>query len=612
MKPKGKPKIMSHRKPRGMSRMSLQESPRVSKSLQESPRVSKSLQESPRVSKSLQESHKETRKSSYANWSKNELIDEIRKLQKRKKYGLVWDEEKTKETFEKDARNKLPVLKEITKNSFGNDSKKSTNILIEGDNYHALSVLNYTHKRKIDIIYIDPPYNLGKEFTYNDKLVDNEDSYKHSKWLSFMKKRLKLAKKLLSQKGIIFISIDDNEQAQLKLLCDEIFGQESFIANIIWQKKFSPQNDAKYFSDMHDFILVYIRKKNIGNEKNGWIRNLIPRTEEHNARYSNPDNDSRGNWASADLSAKRATPKDIYPIITPSGKKIYPPKGRSWITSLKQIDKWRKNNRIWFGKNGNNVPRMKIFLNEVQQGLVPTTWWDIKFAGHNQEAKQELKKILYNKKLVFDTPKPVRLIKRILQIASEKNSLILDFFAGSGTLGHTVLELNKEDDGNRQFILCTNNENKICTEVCYPRIKKVIKGYKNSKDEKIKGLGGNLKYFKTAFIDSESTDQNKKMIVDKSTEMLCLKENCFELIKESKKFKIFKNNHNYLGIIYYYDGIKSFKKEVLKLNKKINTYVFSLADMVDDSDFTEVSELISLKPIPSTILNVYRRIFAHV
>ena len=554
----------------------------------------------------------------YSKLSQFQLIEkireqnkEIKKLEKKeRKYGLVWDEERIKEVFEEEVQKKLPVLKDVTKNGI-EDTSKPNNILIEGDNYHALSVLNYTHKRKIDVIYIDPPYNTGKEFTYNDKIVDDEDSYKHSKWISFMHKRLQLAKKLLSNKGVIFISIDDHEQAQLRLLCDHVFGKDNFIANIVWQKKYSPQNDAKYFSDMHDFILVYARKKNINGEKNGWLRNLMPRTEEMDARYKNPDNDPRGNWKSTDLSVKTYSKNYDYPIITPSGKKINPPKSRCWMTSQEQMKRLVKDNRIYFGKLG-NMPRLKKFLSEVQQGMVPVTWWDRQFAGHNQDAKQELNR--FNLKQSFDTPKPVKLIKRILQIASNKNSIILDFFAGSGTTGHAVLELNKEDGGNRKFILCTNNENNICTDVCYPKIKKIIKGYTNTKDEKIEGLGGNLKYFQTFFVDWKShTSQNKKIMVGQSTEMLCMKENCFERVKEGKQFKIFKNhNDHYLGIIYYYDGIESFKKEILKLNKKINTYVFSLSGVIDEDEFEEVDHIVNLKPIPSTILNVYRRIFAYV
>lgn len=551
------------------------------------------------------------RKINYNSWSKSELIREVKKFEKRKKYGIIWDEDRTKEIFEEEIQKKLPVLKENKNNAIITNLKQPINIIIEGDNYHALSVLNYTHKNKIDVIYIDPPYNTGKEFTYNDKIVDNEDSYKHSKWLSFMKKRLALAKKLLSKKGVIFISIDDNEQAQLKLLCNEIFNEENFIATIIWQKKFSPQNDAKYFSDMHDFILVYARKKNINGEKHGWIRNLLPRTEEMDARYKNPDSDTRGVWTSGGLDVKTYSEKYDYPITTPSGRVVNPPKGTCWRVSKTRFNELVKDNRIWFGENGKNVPRIKRFLSDVQKGIVPTTWWDIKFAGHNQDAKQELNRI--NIEQPFDNPKPVKLIKRILEIASDKNSVVLDFMAGSGTTGHAVMELNKQDNGNRQFILCTNNENNICTSICYPRLKKIINGHINSKNVQVEPLGSNLKYFRTGFVDSEPTDQNKKIMVEESTEILCLKENCFDLVIKGDQFKIFKNyKDHYLGIIYYYDGIEPFKKKVLKLDKKINTYVFSLSDIIDDEEFIDVVHLVNLKPIPSAILNVYRRIFAYV
>ena len=371
----------------------------------------------------------------------------------------------------------LPVLTEVKNKNIKNDPSGRENILIEGDNYHALSVLNYTHRGKIDVIYIDPPYNRGKDFMYNDKLVDEQDGYKHSKWLSFMNKRLQLAKKCISRKGLIFISIDDTEQEQLKMLCNEIFGEGNFIASIIWQKKQSPQNDAKYFSDMHDFILVYVKQINRGGSDEGWKKNLLPRTERAIDRYKNPDNDPRGVWSSGGLDVKTYSAEYDYPIITPSGRKVIPPSGSCWRVGSERFQEWVKDNRIWFGKNGDNVPRIKRFLSDTQQGMVPTTWWDRKFAGDNQEAKQELKRILTEQSDMFDTPKPLRLIKRVLQIASHKDSIILDFFAGSGTTGHAVLEMNKEDGGNRQFILCTDNENDICTNVCHPRLENVMNGY---------------------------------------------------------------------------------------------------------------------------------------
>jgi adenine-specific DNA-methyltransferase len=550
-------------------------------------------------------------KTNYSDWNKNDLIKEIQKFKKRKKYGVVWDEEKTKEIFEIESKNKCPILKEDGVKEIHSEGTYPYNVIIEGDNYHSLSVLNYTHKNKIDLIYIDPPYNTGNStFKYNDKIIDDLDSYRHSKWLSFMKKRLELAKKLLKKSGVIFISIDDNEFAQLKLLCSEIFDERNFVANIIWQKKFSPQNDARYFSDMHDFILVYAKKKNSGGEKSGWKRNLIPRSEEMDARYKNPDNDPRGNWMSSDLSVKTYSFDYDYPITNPNGRRINPPKGRCWMTSRKKVEKMIADNRIWFGKTGNNTPRLKRFLSEVQDGLVPTTIWDRKFAGDNQDAKHEIKTIFEDVDIPFQTPKPKKLIKKIIQIASNKKDIVvLDFFAGSGTTGHAVLELNKEDGGNRKFILCTNNEGSIATKVCYPRIKKIINGF-SSNGVKIDGIGGNLKYFKTSFVDYTTTDKNKKFLVAQSTEMLCLNEDCFDHVKFGENYKIFKNKkEHYLGIIYDDAGIEPFRSQILKLKKKINTYIFSLDESAREEEFEDIHDLVNLKPIPEVIRNVYRRIF---
>ena len=533
-----------------------------------------------------------------------EMSNEIQKLKKRKKYGLVWDEEKTKEVFEQEVQKKLPVLKEVTKNEIKDtDKSKSNNILIEGDNYHALSVLNYTHKGKIDMIYIDPPYNTGKEFTYNDKIVDKEDSYKHSKWLSFIKKRLELAKKLLSNKGMIFISINDNEQAQLKILCDEVFESKNFIANLIWKRKSNPPNNVS-IGTVHEYILIYSK------DYEHVSFNLQKRTDYLDSQYTNPDNDPRGIWKSGDLSAAakggRLTNSLIYEIINPhTGEKHHPPKGRMWIVVKSQMAKHVTENRIWWGTNKNGKPKYKRFLSEVRQGVSTSS---IIEEGTNSIAARELSEI-FNGKLFYETPKPTVLLKKIIQISTNKNSTILDFFAGSGTTGHATLQLNKEDSGNRKFILCTNNENNICTNVCYPRLKKIIKGYKNPKGEKVKGLGGNLKYFKTAFVDSKPNNKNKRIIISQSTEMLCLKEDCFNQVTLGKLFKIFKNpDGRYLGIVYDQGGIKPFKKAVLKLNKKINVYVFSLIDTVNDDTFEEISSLVTLKPTPSAILNTYKKI----
>ncbi|MFA4910836.1 MAG: site-specific DNA-methyltransferase [Desulfobacteria bacterium] len=381
------------------------------------------------------------------------------------------------------------------------------NLIIHGDNLKALKALLPLYAGKIKCIYIDPPYNTGNEkWAYNDnvnspmmqewlgKVVDREDLTRHDKWLCMMMPRLKLLRELLREDGVIFISIDDNEVHHLRMLMDDVFGEENFVADVIWQKKFSPQSDSKYFSDMHDFIVVYAKHKTIGSETNGWLRNLLPRTEGMEERYSNPDNDPRGDWTSSDLTAKRVTPKDIYPIVTPSGKVINPTKGRSWGVSKERFEKLKSDNRIWFGETGNNVPRLKRFRSEVQEGFVPVTIWFYTEVGHNQQAKQELKKIFPDSDLPFETPKPINLLKRIIQVSADKNSIILDSFSGSGTTAHAVLALNKEDGGNRKFILveCEDYADKITAE----RVRRVIKGVPKAKDENLqKGLGGTFSYF---------------------------------------------------------------------------------------------------------------------
>jgi adenine-specific DNA-methyltransferase len=539
-------------------------------------------------------------KKDYSNWSKEELVREIKKLEKRKKYGIVWDGEHTKEKFEKEAEGHLPVLKEVKNKEIKTDEKKPINILIEGDNYHALSVLNYTHKGAVDVIYIDPPYNTGNgdSFIYNNRIVDENDTYRHSKWLSFMSKRLKLAMNLLSPNGVILISIDDTEFAQLKLLCDEIFGQKNFIANIIWKKKTNP-NNVGYIPPIQDYILVYSKtdKPKISE---------LPLSREYiDKKYKNPDNDSRGPWKTSDLSANHKGP--YFPIKNPNtGEIYYPPKGRYWVFNEEEVNRRLKEGLIIFGLNDRSAPVQKKFLSEAKLTTLPDTWWDN--VALNSEGTEEIANILGHKKFVH--PKPKNLIKHILRIIGDSKSIVLDFFAGSGTTGHAVLELNKEDGGNRRFILCTNNENGICTEVCYPRIEKVIKSYKNLNGEKVESLGGNLKYFKTAFVEGESTDKNKKKLVDESTEMLCLGEDCFDEVISGKQFKIFKNNEGkYLGIIYDDDGIGAFKKELKKLNKIINVYVFSLDESAREEEFEDLMDLVNLKPIPEVILNVYRRIF---
>jgi len=545
-------------------------------------------------------------KRDYSDWSKTELIREIKKLEKRKKYGISWEEKPEEVALL--CKEKLPVLAEETQSEIKTDDTKPINILIEGDNYHALSVLNYTHKNKVDVIYIDPPYNTGIEgFRYNDKIVDKEDSYRHSKWLSFMNKRLILAKNLLKETGVILISMDDNEIAQMKLLCDEIFGENNLIVNIIWKKRAGPPND-KIIGTIHEYILCYAR--NIKKIK----LYLRKRTEKNLNRYNNPDNHPKGQWAPDNLMANvkggRYVESLYYPIKNPNtGEEFWPSSNGNWRFNKEKVDELLKNDEIYFGKNGKGRPKLKRFLCDIKKGMpFPSIWEGV---GYNNSATRELLNF-FGSVNVFDTPKPTSLMKEILSLStSEKgNEIVLDFFAGSGTTGQAVLELNSEDDGNRKFILCTDNENNICTEVCYPRLEKVIRGYETPNNEHVDGLDGNLKYFKTEFVEAEPTDLNKKKLVDKSTEMLCLKEDCYDEVKKNSDFRVFKNpKGKYLGIIYDDDGIAGFKKEVKKIGKKFVVYVFSLDESAREEEFEDVGKLVSLKPIPAVILNVYRRIF---
>ncbi|WP_308860972.1 site-specific DNA-methyltransferase [Neisseria mucosa] len=358
------------------------------------------------------------------------------------------------------------------------DFDGTQNVFIEAENLEALKILQKSYAGSVKMIYIDPPYNTGSDsFIYPDKFSESREEYArrvgdtddagylkrdgvfqgawrkngkdsghyHSNWLSMMLPRLHLAKTLLREDGVIFISIDDNEQAQLKLLCDEVFGAENFVEQIIWEKKFSPQNDAKYFSENHDYLICYV--KNITELE---IK-LLPRTEEMNARYKNYDNDPRGVWTSDNLLRKDVQQSGIYTITTPNGTQYNPPSGRSWRVSQTKFTEMVADNRIWFGEDGGNVPRIKRFLSEVQDGTKAISIWKFNEVGHNQEASQELRK-LFDGDSYFDTPKPIRLIVQTLRLITNSDDLILDFFSGSGTTAHAVMQLNAEDGGNRRFI----------------------------------------------------------------------------------------------------------------------------------------------------------------
>jgi adenine-specific DNA-methyltransferase len=363
----------------------------------------------------------------------------------------------------------------------------SQNMIIKGDNLLALKSLLPYYASSIKMIYIDPPYNTGNtSWVYNDNMdsplikkwlndtVNADDLSRSDKWLCMMYPRLKLLRELLKDDGVIFISIDDAEVAHLRMICDEIFGSDNFISNIIWQKKFARQNDATYFSTMHDHILCYAKNKRVGKKDNGFEINLIERTEKETKDYKNLDNDKRGRWISVDLSAKSGNDKLKYKITTPKGIEYYPAEGRFWSVNNTKFEELIKDNRIWFGKDGKGRPRLKTFLSEVQNGMVPNSIWFHNEVSHTQDAKQFLK-IIFNGKSNFETPKPYQLIQHIIKLSTSKNDIILDSFAGSGTTAHAVLEQNKQDGGNRKFILIETLD--YAKTLTAERVKRVIKGY---------------------------------------------------------------------------------------------------------------------------------------
>ncbi|WRA83563.1 site-specific DNA-methyltransferase [Helicobacter pylori] len=376
---------------------------------------------------------------------------------------------------------------------------ESTNYLIKGNNLIALHSLKKKFAKKVKCIYIDPPYNTGNDsFNYND-------NFNHSSWLVFMKNRLEAAREFLSDDGVIFVQCDDNEQAYLKVLMDEIFGRDNFINTIIWEKKYSPQNDAKWFSDNHDFILLYAKDKGI------WRPNLLPRTSEMDARYKNLDNDERGAWKPSDCLVKTYMASYDYPITTPSGKVVTPPKGRCWMTSKENFQKLVDDNRIYFGRNGDNVPSLKRFLSEVKQGATPLTIWKYTEVGHNQDATKQLLALFNNVKL-FDTPKPESLISRILEIATNENDLVLDFFAGSGTTCAVAHKMKRRYIGIEQM--------DYIETITKERLKKVIEGEQGGISKKCGFKGGG------SFVYAELKEVNleiKKQILNANSKSECLK-----------------------------------------------------------------------------------------
>lgn len=516
------------------------------------------------------------------------------------------------------------------------DFDSTENLIIEGDNLEVLKLLQKSYSNKVKCIYIDPPYNTGNDFVYIDDFSEDKKAYweksgttdngvkvdsntesqgrYHSNWLSMMYPRLVLARELLKEDGVIFVSIDDNEVHNLRKILDEVFGEENFVANIIWQKKYSPQNDATYFSDMHDYLLCFAKlKKSNSKEEEGWERKLLPRSDEQNSRYSNPDNDPRGDWKSSDMLVKTYSADYDYEITTPAGRVVNPPKGRCWRFGRTKYEEMLNDNRIWFGSEGKSTPSVKRFLSEVQQGIVPSTIWFREEVGDNQEATKEIRD-LFPDYPPFDTPKPSRLVRRILELSSDENAIVLDFFAGSGTTAHAVMELNKEDGGNRKYMLVQlpelTDENseahkagfKTISDITIERVKRVSEKIQKEDEGKLlkegKSLDLGFKVFKLApsFFPENQFTPNPEKTEEENLQDL---NEYLEKAKSQMKFEF--DEEELMFEILLKDGFKlNFSKEPIKEIGKNKVYkitdgekeaLICLDDSIDDSTLKILEEM---------------------
>ncbi len=536
----------------------------------------------------------------------NEIIAELRN---HKKYGLVWDTENTKEDVVLRCEKEIPVLTIDKTKTIDNGGQN--NILIEGDNYHALTALNMIAKESVDVIYIDPPYNTGHEdFVYNDKYVGEDDGYRHSKWLSFMQNRLKLIKDLLKETGIVLISIDDREEPQLSMLCSELFGEKN-TEKMVWQKigdgnaAAGKMKTTNRFRIEHEYIIICYKNKNAS------IFNKYKEVPSFKNAYKNLDNDPRGPFKAGNMSKTedKSNPngKNYFTVYSPDGKRSFT---RQWNYSEREIKKLIEDNRIYWGKDGHSVPQIKVFVNEARETTPVSILLE---KGSASMGSSDLKRIFNSLESPFNNPKPIKLIKHLLSVASKKDAIVLDFFAGSGTTGQAVLELNKEDGGNRKFILCTNNENNICEKITYPRIKTVITGTRIDGSKYSDGLDGSLYYFKTDFINDENnTDQAKYNLVEKVDSLLCIKEDLYIEKHRDNYSSHFtnkeENRHMFIYNDYFSeDKFNRFRELIMNTEGEKTVYMFSFDNTIDEALFEDLND-VTVKPIPSKIYEIYKEI----
>lgn len=572
----------------------------------------------------------------YSSWDKDRLIEEVKRLSARKKYGLVW-EDKPEDVVER-CKMELPVLDEVEERAIDSDPSLPTNFIIEGDNYHALSVLNYTHAGKVDVIYIDPPYNTGKEndFKYNDCWVDNEDSYKHSKWLSFINKRLRLAKQILAKDGVVFISIDDNENYNLRALCNEIFGEENALAVLNIQVRFADKslNEEKAFKPLIENVLIYaqdvrlfepnrpteeytsdkfiyeIQELESGSdvEINGHKVTVFKKGQWRLIKHEEgSQNGLKETWISGSIYTTMSYGKVFQSVVEPRLQldglgSLYKVHGRGedglgfrYYTAPQRVGATR--GKMYSGMPLSRVEEMKTEQGAIRYAPIPNFY----------DFSADFGNIRHEGGVGFNSgKKPVKLLKFLLNLHKNKNITVLDFFAGSGSTGHAVLEANRDDGGRRSFLLCTNNENGIAEEVTHPRIKNVVKGYSG-----YEGIPANVRYFKTAFVPrSDVSDDTRRSLISKSTEILCVKESTFTKVFDNKKFKIYRNQKQTTAILFDLDAIEEFKERLDTTGLPTSIYVFSLTSDNFSEDFDDLKIKHRIRPIPEGILEVYRKIFA--
>ena len=550
------------------------------------------------------------------------LKAEIKSLKKHTKLGLVWEDKLDAEVLK--CKNNLPILQEVKDKVIGKNKNKPTNLIIEGDNYHALSILNYTHRGSIDVIYIDPPFNTGaRDWLYNNDYVDKNDAYRHSKWLSLMQNRLKLAQNLLTSKGFFICAIDHHELAHSILLCNSVFGYNNRRAIISVTHKPEGRNLSQSFSPTIEFMLVYSKNQYINqfiidNEKKAdflledsigkyrWNNYLRTGGGKPNLRINKPSC-----WypifVSKDLQHISTKPIEGYHKIFPITRKK---EERTWKTSLGTFKEKLSVDEISAQYSDGAIC---IFEKFREKQIIKTHWHEPKYSNTIYGTKL-LQKIIGENK--FDFPKSLYTLKDILKITSKKNSIILDFFAGSGTTGHAVMELNQEDGGNRQSILCTNNENQIAEKVTYLRMKKVIEGYHEYEDSNkpfVEGIPANLRYFKTHFINTDDkiskiSDKKKLELSHQAGHIIALKENTFNEVEHNNYYQIFTNNNNdkYVAI-YFKENLKELKNLEAKILDKpeVKLYIFSYSISDYETEYEQYDH-IEVKNIPTPILNIYK------